>query len=203
MVRPTHLPISNYLTTREAAELLEVSVPTVQNWVERGLLSSWKTEGGHRRIARSSALDLLKAQQDKKALAQIPYSMPVLVVEDDASLLRLYRHHISTWSFDATVYVAANGYEGLVLVGEVQPRLLICDLRLPGVNGFNIVRGLCDMQRFKEMGIVVISGLPEREIDAHGGLPERVHVMGKPVDFARLKAIATVLWESEIQEPIP
>ena len=167
MVRPTHLPISNYLTTREAAELLEVSVPTVQNWVERGLLSSWKTEGGHRRIARSSALDLLKAQQDKKALAQIPYSMPVLVVEDDASLLRLYRHHISTWSFDATVYVAANGYEGLVLVGEVQPRLLICDLRLPGVNGFNIVRGLCDMQRFKEMGIVVISGLPEREIDAH------------------------------------
>ena len=203
MVRHIYLPISNYLTTREAAELLEVSVPTVQNWVERGLLSSWKTEGGHRRIARSSALDLLKAQQDKKALTQIPYSMPVLVVEDDASLLRLYRHHISTWPFETTVYVAANGYEGLVLVGEVQPRLLICDLRLPGVNGFNIVRGLCDMQRFKEMGIVVISGLPEREIDAHGGLPERVHVMGKPVDFARLKAIATVLWESEIQAPIP
>lgn len=194
---------SNYLTTREAADLLEVSVPTAQSWVERGLLSSWKTEGGHRRILRSSVMEVLKQQQDKRALAQRPHSMPVLIVEDDPSLIRLYRHQISTWPFGVTVYVAANGYEGLVLVGEVQPRLLICDLRLPGVNGFNIVRGLCEIQRFKHMGIVVISGLPGPEINAHGGLPERVQVMGKPVDFAKLQAIAAALWEAEALAPTP
>jgi DNA-binding response OmpR family regulator len=74
--------------------------------------------------------------------------------------------------------------------------LLVCDLRLPGVNGFNVVRGLCEIERFKDMGIVVISGLPLPEIDAHGGLPARVEVMGKPVDFARLQAIASRLWEA-------
>jgi DNA-binding response OmpR family regulator len=103
---------------------------------------------------------------------------------------------MATWPFGTTPYVAPNGYEGLVLVGEVRPRLLICDLRLPGVNGFNVVRGLCEIERFKHMGIVVISGLPVPEIDAHGGLPARVAVMGKPVDFARLQMIAAKLWAS-------
>lgn len=189
--------MSNYLTTREAAKLLNVSVRTAQHWVERGLLSSWKTEGGHRRILRSSALDVLKAQQDKTEQDAAPYSMPLVIVEDDASLVQLYRAHISRWPFPVTVYVAPNGYEGLVLVGEIRPRMLVCDLRLPGVNGFNIVRGLCEIQRFKEMGIVVISGLPGPEIDAHGGLPARVHVMGKPVDFARLQTLAHGLWQQE------
>ena len=187
---------SNYLTTREAAALLGVSVPTAQQWVERGLLKSWKTDGGHRRILHDSVLEVLESQRQKAELAQAPYVMPVLIVEDDIHLIQLYKVHMATWPFGTIPYVAPNGYEGLVLVGEVRPRLLICDLRLPGVNGFNVVRGLCEIERFKHMGIVVISGLPVPEIDAHGGLPARVEVMGKPVDFARLQMIAAKLWAS-------
>jgi len=192
---------SNYLTTREAADLLGVSVPTAQQWVEKGRLKSWKTEGGHRRILHSSVLELRTELQRKEAESQIPYSMPVLIVEDDIHLIALYRAQMRAWPIAVTIFVAPNGYEGLVLVGEVQPRLVICDLRLPGVNGFNIVRALCDMPRFKHMGIVVVSGLPVPEIDAHGGLPSRVEIMGKPVDFARLKEIATGLWEAGNSEP--
>ncbi len=187
---------SNYFTTREAAELLGVSVPTAQQWVERGALKSWKTDGGHRRILRDSVMEVLESQRQKAELAQAPYVMPVLIVEDDIHLIQLYKVHMASWPFGTTPYVAPNGYEGLVLVGEVRPRLLICDLRLPGVNGFNVVRGLCEIERFKHMGIVVISGLPVPEIDAHGGLPGRVEVMGKPVDFARLQQIAVKLWEA-------
>lgn len=186
---------SNYLTTREAADLLGVSVPTAQQWVERGLLTSWKTEGGHRRILRSSVLEVVEEQRRKDEVAQLPYALPVLIVEDDVNLITLYRTKMKAWPFPVTTYVAPNGYEGLVLVGEVRPRLLVCDLRLPGVNGFNVVRALCDMPRFKDMGIVVISGLPVPEIDAHGGLPKRVEIMGKPVNFSRLQEIAQALWQ--------
>lgn len=190
------MPSSNYLTTREAASMLGVSVPTAQQWVERGLLKSWKTEGGHRRILHASVLEVLEEQRRKGEEARQPYSLPILIVEDDVNLIALYRAKMGHWPFGVTTYVAPNGYEALVLVGEVQPRLVVCDLRLPGVNGFNIVRALCDMPRFKTMGIVVISGLPLPEIDAHGGLPKRVEVMSKPVDFARLQAIAEALWET-------
>jgi len=188
---------SNYLTTRAAADILNRSIPTIQQWVERGILKSWKTEGGHRRILHSSVLEVLESQtQDLK-----PPALPILVVEDDASLIRLYKARFSQWPFEVRIYTAPNGYEGLVLVGEVQPRLLICDLRLPGVNGFNIVRGLCQIERFKELKIVVVSGIPQIEIDANGGLPERVEVMGKPINFARLQEIAQELQSKDISVP--
>lgn len=180
----------NYLTTREAAKLLRISVRSAQQWVERGRLVGWKTEGGHRRISFNSVQKLLRQQQPEKEKAA---PLSVLIVEDDAALVRLYRLNLSTWPVDIALYVAANGYEGLVMVGEVSPRLLICDLRLPGVNGFQIIRSLCEIPRYRHLEIVVISGLSRPEIDAHGGLPERVRLLGKPIDFAALREIVVGL----------
>ena len=79
--------------------------------------------------------------------------------------------------------------------------MLICDLRLPGINGFQVVRALCAMQQFKTLQIVVVSGLPLPEIEAHGGMPERVEIMSKPIDFNRLKAIAQGLAEARAANP--
>ncbi len=187
----------NYLTTREAASLLGTSVRTVQQWVEKGMLEGWKTDGGHRRISRASAANILKTHEKDLQVEKWANALSVLIVEDDASLLKLYRTQLRTWPFEVKVYTAPNGYEALVLVGEVNPDMLICDLRLPGVNGFQIVRALCDITRFNHMGIVVVSGLPVPEINAHGGLPERVEIMGKPIDFSRLRNIAEKLWKAE------
>lgn len=42
------------LTTSDVARTLRVAVSTVQRWVEIGVIDSWKTEGGHRRIHKNS-----------------------------------------------------------------------------------------------------------------------------------------------------
>ncbi|WP_052699743.1 excisionase family DNA-binding protein [Martelella endophytica] len=52
--------MKDILTTANAAELLGVSIRTVQLWVESGQLPSWKTPGGHRRIPRQAVLDLVE-----------------------------------------------------------------------------------------------------------------------------------------------
>lgn len=179
----------NYCTSREAAQLLGISVRTAQVWVEKGILEGWKTKGGHRRITRHSILQTINRRDEINA----PHSWPVLIVEDDPALLKLYRMQLSRWPFAVNIYTAPNGYEGLVMVGEVLPRLLICDLRIPGVNGFQIVRSLGVMERYKKMSIVVVSGLPPEEIEAYGGLPANVEIMGKPIAFSRLEEIATGL----------
>lgn len=56
----TDLPDDPTLTTRDAADLLGVSVSTAQKWIEGGALPSWKTPGGHRRMRRSAVLALLE-----------------------------------------------------------------------------------------------------------------------------------------------
>jgi len=55
------------LTTREAAELLGISVSTAQKWIEGGAVESWKTPGGHRRMRRTAVLRLL---EERTALAR-------------------------------------------------------------------------------------------------------------------------------------
>lgn len=57
----------DYLTTREAAELLGVALRTAQLWVEAGTLRAWKTAGGHRRITRESVNALLARQVAAKS----------------------------------------------------------------------------------------------------------------------------------------
>lgn len=53
-------PLPSVCTTREAAEMLGVSLGSVQLWVDGGILKAWKTVGGHRRVLRESVNDLLR-----------------------------------------------------------------------------------------------------------------------------------------------
>lgn len=57
---PPDSPDDPTVTTRDAAELLGISVSTAQKWIEGGALTSWKTPGGHRRMRRSAVLALLE-----------------------------------------------------------------------------------------------------------------------------------------------
>ncbi len=181
--------VENYLTTREAAKRLGISLRTAQQWLEKGYLRGWKTDGGHRRITHES-VTRMQGMHFRTGRGESDEALPILIIEDDANLLKLYRLNLARWPFNVEVYTAPNGYEGLVMVGEVSPCMLVCDLRLPGVNGFQIVRSLCEIERYKEMAIVVVSGLAAEEVRAHGGIPERVELLGKPIDFKRLQTIA-------------
>ena len=186
--------VENYYTTRDAARMLGISLRTAQQWLEKGYLKGWKTSGGHRRILRSSVSKLLAARAPVALVPPAQQSLQLLVVVDNEALLKLYRLQIARWNRPVMLYTAANGYEALVMVGEVAPDLLICDLRLPGVTGFQIVRALCEMESFQQLAMVVVSALPSEEIDAHGSFPARVQQMGKPIDFQRLEQIAQARW---------
>ncbi|MFZ4479073.1 MAG: helix-turn-helix domain-containing protein [Rhodoferax sp.] len=193
--------VENYYTTRDAARLLGVSVRTVQQWIEKGYLQGWKTKGGHRRIRRSSVSQLLTQRGQSSAGRSLQDALTVVVVEDSEVLQKLYRSQIAHWAVPVTLYTALNGYEALVMVGKVAPDLLICDLRLPGVTGFQVVRALCEMERYQQLRIVVVSGMPAVEIEAHGSLPARVEIIGKPIDFTRLQQIAHCVWSARRASP--
>lgn len=182
-------------STREAARLLGVSVSTVQMWVDGGELEAWKTVGGHRRISRASIERLLQGQhglaEDGVAGVQatVPGRVTVLVVEDDPDLLSLYEAVMTGWGLPLTLLTASNGFDGLVEIGRSSPNLLITDLNMPGMDGFQMLRTLCADQRFDTMKMVVVSGLDRADIEIQGGLPERVELLRKPVPFERLRAL--------------
>lgn len=186
----------SFCTTREAASLLGVSVGTVQLWVENGLLQAWKTTGGHRRVLRDSLERLLhnkavKTSADADApLAPLPRRLSVLVVEDDPNLLRLYHAHLSTWPLPPEVTVIGSAVAALLQIVRKCPDLLVTDLQMPDMDGFNMLRVLRDTPEVANITIVVVSALDATDIAERGGIAPEIEVLPKPIPFERLRAIA-------------
>lgn len=174
-------------STREAANLLGVSLRTVQLWVENGELQAWKTVGGHRRVSLLSVKKLMQSRQTKPASARPMFR--VLVLEDDPDLLKLYHLTMESWDMAPEVLTASNGFEGLIEIGKSNPDLLITDLKMPGMDGFELIRRLKGNSRYSGLHIVVVTGLSKSEIQQEGGLPKSVTVFSKPVPFPELESL--------------
>ncbi len=177
-----------YYSTREAAAILNVAVSTIQLWTNNGLLTAWVTGGGHRRITRSSVEHILKQQQvltTSSAAAQLT----VMVVEDDAQQLRLYEKQFKASQLDVNVTTATDGYEGLMKIGRILPGVIIADLMMPNLDGFQMIRAMKKMPELQNSLIIVVTGLRDEEIKAKGGLPADVQVFVKPVPFEKLEVL--------------
>ncbi|MCK4743343.1 MAG: response regulator [Sulfuriflexus sp.] len=179
-----------YLTTREAAEMLGVAVSTIQLWTNKGSLRAWTTGGGHRRIIYSSVRDMLKQRiSASRTHANHDKQFSVVVVEDNAQQLRMYEKQLNSWCTDINFIAAKDGYEGLVKIGQSSPRIIITDLRMPNMDGFQMIKALKKMPELDESTIIVVSGLTHDEIEEKGGLPEGVQLFIKPIPFEKVENI--------------
>lgn len=191
----------SFCTTREAGVLLGVSVGTVQLWVESGLLQAWKTAGGHRRVLRDSVDRLLQKKPTSEPLVPSPAAtgadasrrLKIVAVDDDEHMLRLYQIHMEGWPMAPQVTVLNDAVAALLSIGRQCPDLLVTDLHMPGMDGFNMLRVLRSAPEMANTRIVVVSALEDAEIQQRGGVPQGVEILAKPVPFDRLLTIATGL----------
>jgi excisionase family DNA binding protein len=196
---------ADVMTTREAGEMLGVAVRTVQLWVEAGVLPAWRTAGGHRRIARSAVEKLLAERQSdlvppKATPAAVLPVLKLLLVEDDPLLLRLFSGVVASWNFPVELFTATNGFEGLVRIGEMQPDIVVSDLVMPGMDGFEMLRALKKSDAgFSHLKLLVISALSSDDIEARGGLPEGVSCFHKPVNYVKLETLVHKYFSEKLQ----
>jgi len=179
-----------YVSTREAADLLGISLRTAQLWVESGVLLAWKTSGGHRRILRQS-VDALLAERARQSGTSVKKSaandaLKVVVVEDDQDLLRLIELSLSDLPSPTEVRSAKDGFAGLVLIGQFLPDLVIADLNMPGMDGFRMIQSLIGSE-FAPTKIIVSTALSPADIELKGGLPDSIEILQKPYSLELLE----------------
>jgi CheY-like chemotaxis protein len=78
-------------------------------------------------------------------------------------------------------------------MASIQPDVLIADLNMPGVDGFELLKTLKQSAQFQRMTCLVISALSPDEIAAKGGLPEGTIFMAKPVNMQWFNGFFTAL----------
>lgn len=182
-------------STREAADRLGVSLRTVQLWAEAGLLRAWKTPGGHRRILTTSVAELLQRREGVAGRRAPGGAFQVMVVEDEPDFRQLFELHLRSWGFPIHLTSVPSGFEALLQMGTVRPDLLITDLRMPGIDGFEMLRALKASGALGELEIIVVTALTPHTIAERGGLPDGVTVLYKPLHFAELKQRLAQLFE--------
>lgn len=174
-----------FCSTRDAANVLGVSLRTIQMWVESGALQAWKTPGGHRRITVKSLQTMVKERQG--LLAEEPAAVSgslydILIVDDDAHMLRLYELEMAGWNLPLHLRFAKNGLDGLLKIGESRPDLLVTDLTMPEIDGFAMIRQLGDHETYGEIAIIVVTGLDQAALNA-ARLAPAIPVFQKPLAF--------------------
>jgi excisionase family DNA binding protein len=192
--------VDEFCSTKQAASIIGVSHRTIQLWVESGILQAWKTAGGHRRITMQSVGKLVDQRREAltPAAPALQEAAPdarkkVLVVDDDAMLLRLYELELAGWDLPVDMIKAQNGFEALIKIGETRPDLLISDLSMPGMDGFRMIRTLRLDPASADMAVIVVSGLDKGTVSAMG-LPADIPFFSKPVPFRDLReAVERVL----------
>lgn len=191
----------DYCGTSYAAKLLGLSVATVQSLVEKGEIDAWKTLGGHRRIALQSINAYLAKNSPQLARADTDpkHRLRVLIVEDDENTRELYRCQLDEWNLPIDCTWMSSALEALMDIASMRPDVLITDLSMPGVDGFEMLKALKRNQQLAAMQIVVISGLPAQAITERGGLPLQAHLLQKPVNFDWLQGYLSGLVAANVK----
>ena len=84
----------------------------------------------------------------------------ILLVDDDPTITQLYSSVFRIQKINFSI--AKNGAEGLQKASEEQPDLILLDIMLPDINGFDVLKRLKEDPRTNKITVWVISNLAEQ-----------------------------------------
>jgi two-component system cell cycle response regulator len=110
----------------------------------------------------------------------------ILLIEDNSINLELMLYMLQAWGHD--VLTATNARDGLELARRERPQLIISDVQMPGMDGYQLARILKADPELRQIPLIALTAY------AMVGDRERVHEAGfdayfsKPIDPAAFKA---------------
>jgi len=83
-------------------------------------------------------------------------ALTVLTIDDDTAITELFTILLRTYGFE--VLTGNSGKEGVQLVREKSPRLVLLDLMMPGMNGWEVCKAI---RSFSDVPIIILSALDD------------------------------------------
>ena len=112
----------------------------------------------------------------------------ILYIEDDPDTSALVAEELTERGYE--IYVAYNGQEGLSSILRNHPNLVICDISMPVMSGFELLEKLTAIApRFNNMPFIFLTALIDREIQLKGRQLGADDFVTKPIDFDVLSLI--------------
>jgi DNA-binding NarL/FixJ family response regulator len=109
----------------------------------------------------------------------------ILCIEDDRETAALIAEELIGRGFE--VSLAYSGQEGLLAIMKATPDLILCDISMPSMTGFEVLARLNEIAPgFGKMPLVFLTALADRETELKGRRLGADDFVTKPIDFDRL-----------------
>jgi len=162
-----------------------VSPAAVRQWAEKGDLNALMTPGGHRRFlpseverfARSRGLTLNLGEDE---------ALRVLIVDDDAGVSSFLMELFENVNTSVLTESARDGFSAGLRVRKFKPQIVLLDLMMPGLDGFQVCRLLKSDPATKSIRIIVMTGYASPENIENALLAGAEACINKPIDTANL-----------------
>lgn len=115
----------------------------------------------------------------------------ILVIEDNAINLELMTYLLHAWGHDTVT--ATDGDTGLALARSTRPDLVICDIQMPGSDGYAVARAMKADEALRSMPLVAVTAyamVGDRDRSLEAGFD--MHI-AKPVDPAQFMQVISGL----------
>jgi len=156
--------MDDILTVYKASQYCRVSPKTIINWIEAGHIKAYKTVGGHRRINKNDLEDFMKRQGIPIPEEEFDEGRKrILVVDDDPIIVETIVQALEEDEFDYEVISASDGFEAGIQVNHFKPHLLILDIMMPDIKGYEVCKKIKTDEETKDIKIIVLSAYLDEE----------------------------------------
>jgi excisionase family DNA binding protein len=171
----------DWLTLGQAAKYLGVAQSTIRKWSDGGRLPAFYTPGGHRRFRRGDLDQFLGSSRGAGRARPL-----VLVVDDDDGLREYLRSSLEIEGYQ--VREAASAEEGLEALGEEPPDLILLDVMMPQMSGWEMLQRVQERHGVGAIPVIMFSGKVEEDAGAASQDRGVKAFIGKPFDPEQLLA---------------
>ena len=142
----------DWLTLGQAAKFLGVAQSTIRKWSDVGRVPAFYTPGGHRRYKRGD----LEAFLERSGPGQPARGPLVLLVDDDPQVREVVRINLEMEGY--AVREAGNAEDGLAALEDEAPDLILLDVMMPQVDGWEMLRRVQERHGVGSIPVVMFSG---------------------------------------------
>jgi excisionase family DNA binding protein len=164
----------DWLTLGQAAKFLGVAQSTIRKWSDGGRVPAFYTPGGHRRYRRRDLETFLERSGPGGRTA----GPLVLVVDDDPRLREFIRINLELEGY--AVREAASAEEGLDALDDQAPDLVLLDVMMPGVDGWQMLQRM--QEQHGQVPVIMFSGKVDEQSAADATSRGAKGFIGKPFD---------------------
>ncbi len=112
----------------------------------------------------------------------------VLVIDDDKNICRVLEHSLELPNIKLDIQSAYNGVSGLQLAKKWQPDIVILDLQMPGITGFDVLEEIRGDQQLAHTKVIMLTAKDSPK-NLWEGIDRKLDdFIGKPFDLAELEA---------------